>query len=87
MVILAPDSICFEDRRRSRTGTEADEAADVDQHYNEMSYRLLRGDTLMRKVLSDSAQGISLLRAHPKVDAERIGILGVNTDREYMLIY
>jgi dienelactone hydrolase len=76
VVVLAPDSICFEDRRRNRTGIEADEAADVEQHYNEMCYRLLRGDTLMRKVLSDSAQGISLLSAHPLVDAERIGMLG-----------
>jgi dienelactone hydrolase len=75
-VVLAPDSICFEDRRSNRTGTEPDEAADVEQHYNAMCYRLLRGDTLMRKVLSDSAQGISLLGAHPLVDAERIGILG-----------
>jgi len=76
VVVLAPDSICFEDRRRGRTGTEADEAADVEQHYNEMCYRLLRGDTLMRKVLSDSAQGISILRAHPLVDPERVGIMG-----------
>lgn len=30
----------------------------------------------MRKVLSDSAQGISLLRAHPRIDPERIGIMG-----------
>ena len=75
-VVLAPDSICFEDRRSNCTGIEADEEADVEQHYNEMCYRLLHGDTLMRKVLSDSAQGISLLSAHPLVDAERIGILG-----------
>lgn len=75
-VVLAPDSICFEDRRRNRVGTEADGEADVEQHYNEMCYRLLRGDTLMRKVLSDSAQGISLLASLPQVDAERIGILG-----------
>jgi dienelactone hydrolase len=76
IVVLAPDSICFEDRRRNRAGTEADEAADVAQHFNEMCYRLLRGDTLMRKVLSDSAQGISLLRAHPLVDPEHVGIFG-----------
>jgi dienelactone hydrolase len=76
IVVLAPDSICFEDRRRNRAGTEADEAADVAQHFNEMCYRLLRGDTLMRKVLSDSAQGISLLRVHELVDPERVGILG-----------
>lgn len=76
IVVLAPDSICFEDRRRQCTGTEPDEAADVEQHYNEMCYRLLRGDTLMRKVLSDSACGISLLRAQPLVDPERVGIMG-----------
>lgn len=76
IAVLAPDSICFEDRRRNRTGIEADEAADIKQHFDEMCYRLLRGDTLMRKVLSDSAQGISLLRSHPLVDPERIGILG-----------
>jgi dienelactone hydrolase len=75
-VVLAPDSICFEDRRSNRTGTEADDVVDVEQHYNEMCYRLLRGDTLMRKVLSDSAQGISVLCAHPLVDPERVGILG-----------
>ena len=76
IVVLAPDSICFEDRRRDRTGTEADKTTDDAQHYNEMAYRLLRGDTLMRKVLSDSAQGISLLRAHPLIDPERVGIMG-----------
>src|SRR5215217_2566676 len=75
MVVLSPDSICFEDRRRNRTGTEPDQA-DVDQHYNEMCYRLLKGDTFMRKVLSDSAQGISLLRSHTQVDQERVGMMG-----------
>ena len=76
IVVLAPDSICFEDRRKNHIGTEPDEAADIAQHFNEMCYRLLRGDTLMRKVLSDSAQGISLLLSHPQVDSSRIGILG-----------
>jgi len=76
IVVLAPDSICFEDRRKDHTGTEPDEEADIAQHLNEMCYRLLRGDTLMRKVLSDSAQGISLLGSFPQVDPERIGMLG-----------
>lgn len=75
IVVLAPDSICFEDRRSNRTGIEADEG-DGEQHYDEMCYRLLRGDTLMRKVLSDSAQGISLLRSHPLIDSERVGMVG-----------
>jgi dienelactone hydrolase len=76
IAVLAPDSICFEDRRKNRKGTQPDESADMEQHYNEMCYRLLCGDTLMRKVLSDSARGISLLRTHPMIDAQRIGILG-----------
>ena len=76
IVVLAPDSICFEDRRKNRTGTEPNKEADIAQHFNEMCYRLLRGDTLMRKVLSDSAQGISLLHSLPQVDPERIGMLG-----------
>jgi dienelactone hydrolase len=74
-LVLAPDSICFEDRRRNRTGIEPDDA-DVAQHYDEMCYRLLRGETLMHKVLNDSAQAISLLRAHALVDPDRIGMLG-----------
>jgi dienelactone hydrolase len=76
IAVLAPDSICFEDRRKNRSGTQPDVAADIDQHYNEMCYRLLRGDTLMRKVLIDSAQGISLIMSHPQIDSDRIGLLG-----------
>ena len=76
VVVLAPDSINFEDRRKNRTGTEPDDEADIAQHMNETSYRLVRGDTIMRKVLSDSAHGISILRSLPQVDRERIGMLG-----------
>lgn len=76
IAILAPDSICFEDRRRNQAGLEPDEAGDWLQHYNEMSYRLLGGDTLMRKVLHDAACGVSLLWEHPLVDKQRIGTLG-----------
>jgi dienelactone hydrolase len=75
-VVLAPDSICFEDRRTNRTGVQPDDDADWLQHYNEMSYRLVRGDTLMRRVLQDSVLAISLLYDHPKVDPTRIGALG-----------
>lgn len=76
IVVLASDSLCFEDRRRSRRGIEPDEAEDQLQHYNEMSYRLVRGDTLMRKVLDDAQRGISMLLEQSTVDRERIGLLG-----------
>jgi dienelactone hydrolase len=74
-IVLAPDSICFEDRRRGCTGT-GPHPDDWQQHYDEMSYRLLRGDTLMRKVLEDAEAAVSLLAGLDPVDPSRIGILG-----------
>jgi dienelactone hydrolase len=78
MVVLAPDSICFEDRRSKRRGREPDPQPGADwlQHFNEMAYRLLCGDLLMRKVLADAAAGVSLLASMPALDPERIGTLG-----------
>lgn len=76
-VVLAPDSICFEERRRNKRGIESDtEANDGLQHYNEMSYRLVKGDTLMRKVLDDASVAIDFLSALPQVHNNRIGCLG-----------
>jgi len=75
VAVLAPDSICFEDRRRSGKGTEPHDR-DTGEHYDELCYRLLRGDTLMRKLLSDSARAISVLQAHPRIAPGRIGIMG-----------
>ncbi|MDP9381485.1 MAG: hypothetical protein M3Q29_15330, partial [Chloroflexota bacterium] len=49
-VVLAPDSIAFEDRRPGGPGTEPRDD-DWDQHYNALACRLVAGDTLMRKVL------------------------------------
>lgn len=75
IAVLAPDSICFEDRRRNISGIKPHEL-DVHQHYNEMCYRLLKGDTLMRKVLDDGALAVTLLREHPHIDADKIGVVG-----------
>lgn len=75
LAVLAPDSVCFEDRRRGVAGT-APHPSDTLQHFNEMCYRLVQGDTLMRKVLDDAARGLSLLRQHPQVNAERVGTAG-----------
>jgi dienelactone hydrolase len=78
IVVLAPDALCFEDRRAHRSGIAPapDPDADWQHHYNALCYRLLRGDTLMRRVLADAARGVSLLRAHRAVDNQRIGTLG-----------
>ena len=75
IIVLAPDSICFEDRRPGRHGREP-HPDDGRRHFDELCYRLLRGDTLARKVVSDSALGLSLLAAMPIVDRDDIGLLG-----------
>ena len=46
------------------------------QYYNALSYRLLRGDTLMRKVLDDTTTALGVLAYHPSVDRNRLGIVG-----------
>lgn len=74
-VVLAPDSVCFEDRRKHASGIEPHKGDDI-QHFIEMGNRLSLGDTLMRKVLADASSGLCLLGSLPQVDAKRIGVLG-----------
>ena len=71
-IVLAPDSICFETRRKDKTI----EGFDFWQHFNEMCYRILKGDYLMKKVLHDAINGITLLSNLDCVDNKRIGTLG-----------
>lgn len=71
-VVLAPDSICFETRRQDPQV----EGFDFWQHFNEMCYRIIKGASLMKKVLSDAINGITLLSGLPFVNKKRIGTLG-----------
>lgn len=75
---LAPDSICFEDRRMNKKGIEPHISPENDwlQHYNEMCYRILNGKSLMKKVIEDSSIAISLLLQQAGIDKEKVGILG-----------
>lgn len=76
-VVLVPDVICFEKRRKNAHGTEP-LANDMDfwNHLNEMCYRLLRGEYLMKKILEDTMSAVTLLSQLPMVDKTRIGTLG-----------
>lgn len=71
-VVLAPDSICFEQRRKDPTV----EGFDFWQHFDEMCYRIITGDYLMKRVLCDAMNGITLLSNMDCVDKNRIGTLG-----------
>ncbi|MHC5937902.1 alpha/beta hydrolase [Nostoc sp.] len=67
-ITLAPDAICFEER--------ADAADPVRYHAHQLHTRLMRGQTLLGKVLFDISAGIDLLQNLPFVDATRIGFIG-----------
>jgi len=71
-VVLAPDAICFEERRKDTSV----EGFDFWQHFDEMCYRILKGEYLMKKVLEDAMNGITLLSNLSFVDNARIGTLG-----------
>jgi dienelactone hydrolase len=75
VVVLAPDAVGFEDRRATGPGVGPD-ADDGRQHFNEMAYRLVLGGLLMTTVLRDAAAALSVLAAHPGVDAGRVGVAG-----------
>ena len=69
-ITFAPDAVAFEDRnwhRESWWGTE----------YFELATRLVKGETLLAKVLSDISVGVDYLVTRPEVDSENIGFLVV----------
>lgn len=75
LAVLAPDALTFEDRRAGVRGVQPD-TYDWRQHYNAMSYRLLDGDTLMRKGLDDAQRAIGVLIDASGVDPSRVGVAG-----------
>lgn len=76
-VVLAPDSICFEDRRKNVQGIiPLPGNEDLFKHLNELCYRILKGDNLMKKVLLDAMNGVTLLSELTFTDNKRIGALG-----------
>ncbi len=68
-VTIAPDALPFEDRNWNGEAWWGAE-------YFEMATRLLRGETLLAKVLSDLSKAIDCLNAFPEVDSSKIGFIG-----------
>lgn len=75
LAVLAPDALSFEDRRAGVTGVEPD-TYDWLQHYNALNYRLIDGDTLMRKCLDDAQRAVSVLLQLRGIDPRRVGVAG-----------
>lgn len=67
-ITFAPDAIAFEERNWSKTPGQAE--------YFELSSRLVRGKTLMAKVLHDVSVGLDYLLSRPEVDPKKLGFIG-----------
>lgn len=67
-VVFAPDAIGFEERNWSNPTGQAE--------YFELATRLVRGETLLAKVLHDISVAIDVLETLSEVDNECIGFLG-----------
>ena len=72
-VVFAPDAFGFEERRSlDSTGDQFDQL----YLFNQLSQRLLRGETLLKKVLSDVSRGIDYLETRTEVDSRFLGFIG-----------
>lgn len=67
-VVMAPDALAFEERNWSAIAGETE--------YYELASRLVRGQTLLGKVLHDVRVALDYLGARPEVDLNRIGFIG-----------
>jgi dienelactone hydrolase len=83
ITVLAPDAVGFESRLSTAGwGTtfapslskEHSTAEGWLQYYNHMAHRLVRGELLMTKILTDCAVALSVLRHHTK--SSRLGVVG-----------
>jgi dienelactone hydrolase len=76
VLVIAADSIAFEDRRTNGVRGVEPHPDDFLQHFNAMTYRLVTGDTLMRTVLQDARATLSAVADLPQVISDRIGVVG-----------
>lgn len=68
-VTFAPDALAFEERRPRPD-------AALDNNFFEYTKRLIRGETLLRKILWDVSRGLDYLVSRPEVNPKYIGFIG-----------
>ncbi len=72
-VAFAPDALGYEERRSPDSDGEKYDAA---WNFNQLGVRLLRGETLLKKVVWDVSRGIDFLETRTEVDSRFIGFIG-----------
>ncbi len=72
-IVFAPDALSYGERRSPvSSGDQFDQA----YNYHQLVLRLLRGETLLRKVLWDISRGIDYLETRAEIDSRFIGFVG-----------
>ncbi len=75
-VVIAPDAICFEERRINAVGTEENHKEDDWNHFLALCHGILTGETLAKIAIEDAIGAISVLNNLDIVDKAKIGCLG-----------
>jgi dienelactone hydrolase len=72
-VVFAPDALGFGERRPPNSNGES---FDLAYSYHQLALRLLRGETLLKKVLWDVSRGIDYLETRSEIDSRFVGFIG-----------
>jgi dienelactone hydrolase len=72
-VVMAPDAFGYGERRSPHSSGAAYDAAYTLQQYTVL---LLRGETMLRHLLSDISRAVDYLVTRPEVDSARLGFIG-----------
>lgn len=75
-VVIAPDAICFEERRVNERGTEENHTEDEWNHFLALCHGILTGETLEKISIEDAIGAVSVLNGLDIVDKTKIGCLG-----------
>ncbi len=74
-IVFAPDAVSFEER--ASPYTDYDNPLDpYMRNFSELAVRLLRGETLLKKIIWDASRGIDYLLERPEIDPNYLAIIG-----------
>jgi pimeloyl-ACP methyl ester carboxylesterase len=72
-VVFAPDAIGFGERRAPNSDGDS---FDLAYSFHQLAVRLLRGETLLKKVIWDISRGVDYLETRTEIDSRFIGFIG-----------
>lgn len=72
-VVFAPDAIGFGERRAPNSDGDS---FDLAYSFHQLAVRLLRGETLLKKVIWDISRGVDYLETRTEIDSRFIGFVG-----------